>query len=152
LAGTVTGTGSNVMMSHKEPYEAGMSCDFCHGRTGHEGATSPQMSSCSECHDGVRASTVPREQPVRPVDPRYATGVSRQARIPSGTPRRQSMLRVPQTGTMRLVSPSSRAPHGCIRERSARLLRRMGPQEELHDVSYDDVVPAVPPVLRRRPL
>jgi type II secretory pathway component PulM len=56
LRDVVTGSGSNVRMSHKEPYEAGMACDYCHARTGHDGTRSPQMSSCSECHDGKQAS------------------------------------------------------------------------------------------------
>lgn len=52
----IVGSGSNVRMSHKEPYESGMACDFCHGRTGHDGSTSPVMSSCSECHDNIHVA------------------------------------------------------------------------------------------------
>jgi len=52
----IVGSESNVRMSHKEPYEAGMACDFCHGRTGHDGSTSPVMSSCSECHDNMHVA------------------------------------------------------------------------------------------------
>jgi hypothetical protein len=51
LEHVVIGVGGSIRMSHAEPYAAGMSCVTCHSRIGHEGAASPRMSSCLECHD-----------------------------------------------------------------------------------------------------
>ncbi len=56
LGGVTVADGSNVYMSHAEPYEAGKACIRCHQRIGHVGYIAPAMTSCLECHDAAQVS------------------------------------------------------------------------------------------------
>jgi hypothetical protein len=55
--GVTLGADHSMRMSHKEPYAAGIACIRCHQRLGHDGARSPVMYSCVECHDSVTAAS-----------------------------------------------------------------------------------------------
>lgn len=46
-----------IRMSHKEPFDAGVTCLSCHEGTGHDERRHYSMSSCIVCHDGATAST-----------------------------------------------------------------------------------------------
>ncbi len=57
LDGVVESTATGVVMSHREPLGAGVSCLECHQNVGHQpGPQGVSMNTCVRCHDGERAS------------------------------------------------------------------------------------------------
>lgn len=61
LASVETSGSVGILMSHKEPLDAGMHCVDCHGSVNaHVSVTDagghPTMNDCIDCHDGTRAS------------------------------------------------------------------------------------------------
>lgn len=57
MSRTTESTATGVVMSHKEPVEAGAPCVECHMNAGHTpGAQGVSMNTCLRCHDGRAAS------------------------------------------------------------------------------------------------